>query len=206
MGEQHFALVRLLDASNQLLGVVIDLPRHVIFGLHDRDAFEQGKRETAAKLREMSNAWLPLAELLNIQTDFASLVSEFEAAVEAIPFYRDLKIMDAPDVLVRDLPWLNRMSRQLSSPLSLEALSPEAQDFAMRLHLRSTRELGILRDALTQEELAVEQQVEYALRLFGAGLDNWWKDHGPKLIRKIRAFQQQLVGMLQSMMYVYLKS
>jgi hypothetical protein len=59
---------------------------------------------------------------------------------------------------------------------------------------------------LTQEEQAVEQQVERALRLVGMGLDNWWKDYGPKVISEIRSFQRQLVDMLQGMTYIYLKS
>jgi hypothetical protein len=201
LGEQHHAVVSLLAVSNYLLDVVLELPLSVISELHDREAFDQAKQEAVAKLHEKSKLWLPFAQLLNIQPNFMALVSELEAAVEAIPFYRDLKIVDTPSVLVRDLPWLKRIFRRPSSDLS-----PEARDFATRLHLRDKRELGILRAALTQEEQAVEQQVKQALRLLGTGLDNWWKDHGPRVIREIRTFQRQLVDMLQSMTYIYLKS
>lgn len=44
------------------------------------------------------------------------------------------------------------------------------------------------------------------LRLLSAGLDNWWNDHGPRLVKKIRVFQHQLRDMLQSMTYTYLKA
>ncbi len=120
MGEQHHALVSLLTASDRLLDVIIEVPDKVISGLHDRNAFYRAKRETVARIQEMSELWLPYAQLLNIQKDFLFLVSELEAAVEAIPFYRDLKIVDEPTVLVRDLPWLKRMFKQLSHPLSPE--------------------------------------------------------------------------------------
>lgn len=201
LGEQHDALLSLLAASNRLLDVIIELPRNVISGLHDRDAFEQSKREAVAKLRQTFELWVSFARTLDIEADFLSLASEFEAAVEAIPFYRDLKIIDEPNVLVRDLPWLKRIFKRLSSELS-----PEARDFAMRLHLRNAREFDILQRALSEEERAVERQVEYALRFLAMGLENWWQTHGPKVVHKSRMFQRQLVDMLQGMTYVYLKS
>jgi len=111
-----------------------------------------------------------------------------------------LEILDAPKVLVSDLPWLKRIFGRSSSDLS-----QEARDFATRIHLQDKREFDILRSALTQKEQAVEQQVEQALRLLGTGLDNWWQDHGPTVIREIRAFQRQLIDMLQSLTYIYSK-
>jgi hypothetical protein len=201
LGEQHQAVVRLLMASDRLLDAVMELPQQVISGLHDRNLFGQGKQETITRLRETFNLWLPSAQLLGIQADFESLISTLESAVKAIPFYRDLEIVDAPKVLVRDLPWIKRLFMRSSRPLS-----PEAQDFASRLQLRETRELHILRDAVSQEEQAVEQQVEYALRLVSMGLETWWKEQGPKLARQIHAFQRQLRDMLVEMTYTYLKS
>ena len=175
LGEQHHAIMSLLSASNHLLDVVIEHPRDVISGLHDRDAFERAKRKAIAELREISRLWLRDAQVLNIERDFLSLVSQLEATIEAIPFYRDLEIVTEPKVVVGDLPFLKRIFRRRSSHLS-----PEAQAFATRLKLRDKREFAILRATVTYEEQAVEQQVEHALRLLGTGLENWWKNYGQK--------------------------
>jgi hypothetical protein len=201
LGEQHYALVSLLSAFNRLIDVLIELPQQLISGVHDRAAFEKGKSEAVDRLREVSNLWLPFAETLNIRSDFLVLVSEFEAAIKGVPFYRDLRILEAPEVVVRDLPWLKRIYKRLFSDLS-----PEARDFASRLRIRDTQELRILRAALNPQEEAIERQVEQTLRLLSAGSEIWWKTHGPNLIRELRKFQRQLVEMLQGMTYVYLKS
>jgi len=85
-------------------------------------------------------------------------------------------------------------------------MSHEARDFALRLNLRDSKELRMLRTALNQDEAAIEKQVEQTLRLVSAGIEIWWATHGPDLIRELRKFQSQLIDMLQGMTYVYLKS
>lgn len=200
LGMQHHALVSLFSASNHILDVITDVPSRMITGLHDRNAFDQSKRETVAEVRRLSDIWLPDAQLLNLQKIFLILISEVIEAVESVPFYRDLKIADNPAVLFRDLPWLKRIFMRFPS------LSPEALDFAMRLDIRNERVLSVLRGALTQEERAIEHQVEHVLRLLSEALENWWKDHKPRLIKDINVFQRQLVDMLQGMTYTYLKA
>lgn len=201
LGEQHHALINLLRASDQLLDVIIEFPRRVMSGLFERKEFDEVKREAIVKLRNTLDLWQPYADVVNLQREFTALVSQLEATIGAIPFYQDLTIVDTPKIFVRDLPWLKRIFARPSSKLS-----PEARDFAMRLHLRDPKELGILRGSLSQQEKEVEQQAHDALRLIGVGLDNWWKEHGPEIVREIRAFQRQIVETLQSMTYVYLKS
>ena len=201
LGAQHHALLALLAASDRLLDIVIELPRKVTSGLFERTKFDEAKRDALSKLRNTLELWRPDADLVNLQREFTSLVSQLEATLVAIPFYQDLVIVDQPEILVRDLPWLKRLFGRISPKLS-----PAARDFAMRLHLRDSDELRVLRGSLNREEQAVEQQVNYALRLIGTGLENWWKEHGPKVVGEVRAFQRQLIDVLQSMTYVYLKS
>jgi hypothetical protein len=201
MGEQHRAIVSLQTASNRLLDVVFGLPRKVISGVHDRDAFDKVKQEASAHLRQTLDLWLEDAKCIGLERQFRSLVGALESALESIPFYQDLEVVEAPSVLVSDLPWLGRLLGR-----SRPKLSREAAEFVARIGLKDQREIRLLRGPLTPEERTVEQQAERVLRLVAAGLDNWWNERGPAVIREINAFQRRLVELLQSMAYVYLKS
>lgn len=199
--DQHYAVKSLLTFTYKLLNIANALPKKAIAGLHDQSSFEASKQEVIMQVRNLSDSWEEFAILINLKNEYSSLLNFVISSIEAIPFYRNLKIVNEPDIRIRDLPILKRIFRSAEK----KQWKSDVQDFLWRLHLKNSSITGMLKKWDGHEELKTDQQTKQVLKLISIGLDQWWSEIGTELTGRIIDFQKSLTEKLHILIYSHAK-